>query len=400
MKKAFTLVELLIVIVVISIMMGMVMRFGNISEDSRKRNATISQLQRVENALSGYYAAFGTYPPVGLHGSRNIYLVVSNHGIQNTEGKENTSLWGWLGSDGKVSNARAEVEAWEQVEAACKSQPVACYFPYSAEEGFRNFVDSYSATMKSWASQASEKELSDGRRAVLMAGFDTGVPLGRFASYRGEIDWEKIQLFKFGLLSFLLPRYLFMMEGPEELFTDYAQWTGNNQLPNDPLRGTTYAGGWKRLRADVNDDLARVANIPSQAVCARWIANFENSLSCGKKTTFFGVNVQLSAANVLGEESEEGETVEIKKDIPVFSPGGYSQSSSSGQYTLDMISIADGWGNDLYYYSPAPYQSYVLWSAGPNARTFPPWISRDSLNADASRCVGYWIADDIVSLRH
>ena len=234
-----------------------------------------------------------------------------------------------------------------------------------------------------------------------MAGYDTGVPLGRFASYRGEIDWEKIQLFKFGLLSFLLPRYLFMMEGPEELFTDYAQWTGNNQLPNDPLRGTTYAGGWKRLREDVNDDLARVANIPSQAVCARWIANFEKSLTCGgTKTTFFGVDVQASSDNLLGDAEEEGSEVEVSLDIPVFSPGGYSQSSRSGQYTLNGISIMDGWGKELYYYSPPPYQSYVLWSAGPNKRTFPPWISRDSLNADARRCVGYWIADDIVNLRH
>lgn len=394
MKKAFTLIEMLVVVTVIAILVGIVVRFGNIGVDTAKRNVTISRMQRLENALSGYYAAFGSYPPVRLQGSRNIYLEVSSHGVQNGNGNERSSIWGWVDSDGKVTDKAAEVLAWEQVRAACEAQPVACYFPYSLD--YRLFVESYSQAMSSYVSSLGEDVISAGRKAAFEAGFDTGVPIGRFSPYRNKTEWTEVQLFKFGLLSFLLPRYLFMMEGPEELFTDYAQWTGNNQMPCDPLRGTAYQGGWSRLRSDANGgDLARVANIPTQAVCARWIANFEKSLTCAHELTLFGVKLMVEA----DEEGmmEEG-TANI--NLHIYSPGGADNDSTSGQYVLNSVSIRDGWGNDFYYYSPAPYQSYVLWSAGSNGRTFPPWYSRDSLNADANRCVGYWTADDIVSLRH
>ena len=112
------------------------------------------------------------------------------------------------------------------------------------------------------------------------------------------------------------------------------------------------------------------------------------------------LTIDFMVVSSYGGSTQSSGQVEIKKDIPIFSPGGYSQSSSSRQYTLDMISIADGWGNDLYYYSPPPYQSYVLWSAGKNGRTFPPWIPRETLNEEANRCIGYWVKDDIVNLSH
>ena len=391
MKKAFTLVELLVAITVIAILMAMTLRFGNIGADTTARNTTISRLQRLENALSGYHAAFGTYPPVKLQGSRNIYLKVSDHGIQNNDGEENSSLWGWLGGDGTVKDGTAESRAWRQVKAACTAQPIGCDYPY--EEAYGKFVEAYSEMAKEYAAQVSDDEMDSERKAVLAAGFDTGVPIGRFNSYKDKIDWKDIQLFKFGLLSYLLPRYLFMMEGPEELFSSYAQWTGNNELPCDPLRGTAYPGGWQRLREDVKDDLARVANIPSQAVCARWMVNFENSLACAKAETFFGINVK-------GDKNEDALTIQNIGRFDIYSPGGYGEDSKAGQYVLNSITMRDGWGTEFFYYSPAPYQGYVVWSAGPNGRTFPPWISRESLDSDANKCVGYWIKDDIGGLRH
>ena len=398
MKKGFTLVEMLIVIVVIAVLMGMVMRFGNISSDERKRATTVSRLQRLENALSGYYAAFGTYPPVRLHGSRNIYLRVSSHCIQNTDGDENTALWGWLDSNGKVSNTEAEWNAWEQVKAACKAQPVACYYPYPDQEVFKQFVNAYSEAMKSYV--GGQEDIKEDVKRKFQGGFDTGVPLGRFGSYRNKMEWTEVQLFKFGLLSFLLPRYLFMMDGPRELFRDYAQWTGNNQLPRDPLNGRQYSGGWERMRDEVrNNDLARVANIPSQAVCARWISNFEKSLSVSRPLKLFGIDLMGESAKSAIGEGTAGSRIRPNLDLEIYSPGGYSQDNTSGQYILDSTTILDGWENEFYYYSPPPYQSYVVWSAGPNGRTFPPWVARDSLASDANRCVGYWIADDIVSLK-
>ena len=395
MKKAFTLVELLVVVVVIGIMLGMIVRFGNISIDQERHATTVTRMQRLENALSGYYAAFGTYPPVKLHNSRNYLLKVSSHGVQNTDGEENENIWGWCDSNGKVTDGKAEDKAWQQIQPACEAQPVGCYFPYEDEDVFRTIVNSYSETMKSYASNIEDAD----RRAVLEAGFDTGVPIGRFGSYKDKVEWSEIQLFQFGVLSYLLPRYLFMMEGPEELLK-YAQWTGNNNMPSDPLTGQEYIGGWRQMRENASDlknggALARVANIPSQAICSRWMSNFEGALSCTKSMKLFGIDVK-------GDIDEGGmnmeESAELNTNIKIFSPGGYNDDSKSGQYILNSVTIKDGWRNEFYYYSPAPYQSYVVWSAGRNGRTFPPWVSRKNLGADANRCIGYWTSDDIVGL--
>jgi len=54
--------------------------------------------------------------------------------------------------------------------------------------------------------------------------------------------------------------------------------------------------------------------------------------------------------------------------------------------------VVDGWGNDFYYYSPPPYQSYQLWSSGPNGRTFPPWMEKVQ---GKEKIINQWIADDI-----
>ena len=83
----------------------------------------------------------------------------------------------------------------------------------------------------------------------------------------------------------------------------------------------------------------------------------------------------------------------------IYSPGGYADSGSN-LYLLDGITMRDGWGRDFYYYSPPPYQSYTVWSSGPNGSTFPPWVDRSALQGDANRCIGYWVRDDIVNISH
>jgi hypothetical protein len=225
------------------------------------------------------------------------------------------------------------------------------------------------------------------------AGFDDGVSsnLGRYAPYQDESDWREVQLFKFGLMSYLLPRYLVMMNSAEELYEDYSQWTGNNSLPADPLTGQTYSN-WRELQrkatSDQSTDLAHVANVPSQAVCSRWMPNLEGICSGNGTVKLFGVTVTEGTA-----ELRPG-----NKDIEVFSPGGFDSDSTSGQYVLDCLTVKDGWRREFFYYSPAPYQSYVLWSAGANGKTFPPWVSRDELSSQANECIGLWIEDDIVSM--
>ena len=123
MKKAFTLIELMITIAVLVILMGLVFRLNSAGTESQKRTVTIIRMQKLENCLSGYYAAFGSYPPVKLHGTRDIYARVGDHGVQDADGEENTSLW-----------SMDEDDAWRQVRAACKAQPVDCRFPFPAGE--------------------------------------------------------------------------------------------------------------------------------------------------------------------------------------------------------------------------------------------------------------------------
>jgi len=134
MKKGFTLVEMLIVVVVLVTLMTITFRLSSVGSQQTYRNNTISRLQRIENCLSGYYAAFGSYPPVKLHGSRNIYASVNDYGIQSDD-QENQDIWGWtdIGTE-------QEQRAWQQVKAACKSQPVDCRYPYPDESVYNELV--------------------------------------------------------------------------------------------------------------------------------------------------------------------------------------------------------------------------------------------------------------------
>ena len=111
---------MLIVVVVLVTLMTMTFRLSSLGGDSARRNQTIARLQRLENCLSGYYAAFGTYPPVPIQGSRNPWLTVSAHGIQNTRGEENKDIFGWDAEKFRAGEYQQKEEhAWLQVEAAC-----------------------------------------------------------------------------------------------------------------------------------------------------------------------------------------------------------------------------------------------------------------------------------------
>ena len=389
---------MLIVVVVLVTLMTITFRLGAINTTSSYRNTTVSRLQRLENCLSGYYAAFGSYPPVAQHGSYNFYLKADDHGIQNLDGEENTDIWGWnpngfRGSGFTDAERKAEQVAWRQVQAACRAHPVGCAFPFREE--YSDYVTAWSDQLKEEA--AASTSLSQERKAIFAAGFDDGVSqnIGRHARYRDKVDWREIQLFKFGLMSFLLPRYLIMMGSEESLYSDYAQWTGNNSMPSDPLTGQRYRS-WRKVWDDANKDrdttdYARVANIPSQAVCARWMPNLEGAVFTTRSSlTLFGVDIADG-------NSGAGFTLE---NTEIHSPGGYSQSSTAGQYVLDFCTVRDGWWVEFYYYSPPPYQTYVLWSSGQNKRTFPPWVSRETLDSKANRCVSAWIEDDIVNMSH
>lgn len=378
MKKAFTLIEILIAVAIMVSLMGIVVRLMGIGTDATSKNQTILRMQKLENALSGYYAAYGSYPPVPLHGHRNIFLDVNEHGIQ----YDDQEIPGVLD--------------WKRVKAACRSQPVAVRFPFTSSSRHAAFVQGIVKALQEKANSGSPqfKEFAN-RAAVFNAGFDCiEGNVGRLDSMKDETSWTKVQIFQFGLLSYLLPRYLFMLQGDQGLYDgSFAQWSGNNRqltdLRDGKKRSWTYVkNNW--LGSDgKGSNSYMVSNQTSQAVCKRWLPNLEGIVSNGR--TFYGVNTRCTEhGTYMGSCILDADNYNIE----IFAPGdGYAN-----QYVLDGMTVVDGWGQDFYYYSPPPYQTYVLWSSGPDKKTFPPWIDMSTLNSAQRAEAAGWTADDIVHL--
>jgi prepilin-type N-terminal cleavage/methylation domain-containing protein len=376
MKKAFTLVELMVVIVVIAILIGISFKVAGLGEDASKRNMTVARLQRLENALSGYYAAFGSYPPVPLNGrSRNIYYETNGNGIQQTSSNPGTSLPG--GSDSQ----------WSQIRSACRAQPIAMLFPFRASE--YDYVVAVSKMLQ---------ELYPDNREYWM--FDSLLTPGRLSEGATRHEWTRVQAFQFGLLSFLLPRYLLMTgrgqmgsDLNDSFFDGLPQWEKNNTLPCRFENGIPYAT-WRELNSEPR---WKIELLPSQIVTTRWLSNLQGILSCDRGESVYGVSLRGGAEFDQGLVGHNGGTMVI------FSAGksqnGGGTSAGTQQYALSCITCKDGWGNEFYYYSPPPYQGYRLWSSGPNGMTFPPWISPEELermpNKNRFRS---WMADDIVHM--
>ena len=368
MKRAFTLIELLVVVLVMASLIGIVFRLAGLTGAQRAETETIVKLQKLENCLSGYYAAFGNYPPVKLHGSRSIFYKVNGYGIQQVEESEQKG-----------------VLDWRRVKAACESQPVAMNYPFAYE--MLDYIDKVSAALKK-KHDAGEKPFSDNPALAYL--FDGIRNPAMLSSKMGYDSWGSLQLYRFGLLSFLLPRYVVMMSHIGEGWDDdgnkiernlhdrFAQWMSNNQTPQRFEDGTPY-GNWATL---ANEPKWKVMLIPSQAVTQRWAPNLDEEIIEG------GCSIS---------EDDAWPALYSASD----SQGGEGTSGSQ-QYVLDGKSVYDGWRNELYYYSPRPYQTYRLWSAGPNGKTFPPWVPEETIKtlSDADqKAVLEWISDDIVKMK-
>ena len=395
-SRGFTLIELLVVVVVIATLMGLVFRLAGVGGNQKNRNITITRMQKLEFALSGYYAAFGSYPPVPLHGTRDIFCPVNDHGIQMTSGGK---------ADAGLS--------WPQVRAACLSQPVACEFPYNGEstevrESMQRMAETYSSgDMGSGWTRFGNFDILESNE-------------GRLSGYAKSAAWTDVQIFKFGVMSFLLPRYLFMVAGPYQLYDNdgyNAQWKSQNSLSKifrfaDGKRLYTDQDGWKKLQEDTNQrkntttandydkrEYRAILMQPSQSVCARWMQALDGIVSGGR--TFYGVNTLLDHDERHSYHYHNGSGLGGSPQMMsgIYAPGKARDNSFNSQYILDGMTVRDGWGMDLFYYSPPPYQSYRLWSAGPNQKTIPPWVDLNSSVMSQYRTTAAdWMADDIVGL--
>ena len=145
-----------------------------------------------------------------------------------------------------------------------------------------------------------------------------------------------------------------------------------------------------------------VANLPSQAVCARWMPNFRDGnngiISGGLE--FYGVETSDGDRQFLLSQKYTALPDETGHDcrfLHMISKNGYNGKSD---YLLNGMTVSDGWNHEFYYYSDTPYQSYRLWSAGPNGLTFPPWLMEhlDSYSPKEQETITGWTKDDISHL--
>ena len=398
MKRGFTLIELLIVVVVIATLTTIIFRLAGVGRDATARSTTVSRIQRIENALSGYYAAFGTYPPVPLQGSRDIYQEVDDfHGDVQYENEGVKSLNASGNDRTKMNN---------QIIAACRSQPFGAKFPFSGSKD--TYVDNISKVVQRLVQKGSPpfKGIDGFRKQSLGAGFTTGTSgnSGMAGSLKQKSsNWwgeDSVQIWRYGLMSFLLPRYLFMMQQDEDFAVEsYAQWTQYNNLPFNPDTGVLYGNGnvmagWQEVRKNFSgnngNDRWKVELIPSQAACARWMPNLENICSTTEDWVFFGVHIK-------GRQKHDGGLSIYNVPNP-YSPNG--KGSVAQQYVLDEITVRDGWGRELFYYSPPPHQTYRVWSSGADGLTFPPWVDLNGLNQSERTLALNWMKDDIAVMKN
>ena len=398
MKRGFTLIELLVVVVVIATLTTIVFRLAGVGRDATARATTVTRMQRIENALSGYYAAFGTYPPVPLQGSRDIYQEVDYyHGVQLDEVNKQTI---------SAKSDKTSAHMREQILAACRSQPFGAHFPYKAGKAdyVKKISDGQKALIKSGA--RAFKNISEEQKSSLMQGYTDGVSGSSMvgALSTSKSSWwgdDSVQLWRYGVMSFLLPRYLFMMQQSDTFrVEDYAQWTSYNDLPFDPDTGVLYGDGdvqrgWRQVRDNYSkgdgEDRWKIELIPSQAACARWMPNFERICA----TTFD--EWEFWGTRIKGKQDQDW-WLNVNAMPIVFSPGG--KGSTSQQYVLDCITIKDGWGRELFYYSPPPHQTYRVWSSGADGMTFPPWTDLSTLTETERKVVFSWTKDDIAIMKN
>ena len=398
-RAAFTLIELLVVTVVIVALMSVIFRLTGIVGGTSAQETTVFRMQCLENCLSGYYATFGSYPPVPLqNASRNIF-------------RRTDSDTPWVQSDSPNDSWGEGVDFtangfYHSVEAACKAQPVRASFPppdrigsETSRVAYEQYQQRVQSALDDGVFDDNEGDKESVRKWVGRTLDDVSEAPGFLNPHQKTTSYNELQLFRFGVMSFLLPRYRFMLQcakgsgggGTAAAFNgaidNFRQWTDNNYLPPRMDTGTSYESWEEFCNVIDSDDDWQIDLIPNQAACARWMPNLKGTVVSGPQRKFFGVTV-----------AEHGGTIPEVRSAPGFAlyfPGGYNGGGNSRGYPLLHYTVKDGWGRDLYYYSPAPYQMYVLWSAGANGKTFPPWVDLAQLNTDQRKTAIGWMSDDI-----
>ena len=323
--KGFTLIELMVVIAIIGILIGTTFKLMQVAADSKARAVTRARMERLQNALSGYYATYGMYPAVPFYGNPD------------PSAKDNTS---------ETTGAAVVSGTKESAQAAARAQPVGFEYPTPVWMDDKIPILFYPANVIS-----------------------VNTAIGSLSPT--DADWDKYKGFKFGLMSFLLPRVQIVghpdngNNAPLRDVYKRAQWMDNNLSSRVP--GASNADNQILLQ-----NLEKQRVIENEA-CIRWLPCFEGIL-------------RSFAGSVLG--------VQINGD----DDGGHRLASRQMQggpnVALAFITITDGWGREFFYYSAPPYLSFQVWSAGPDGLTFPPWVPIPS--SGGMKDAKVWIKDDII----
>lgn len=325
-RSAFTLIEMMVVVALVGILIGGVFRLLNAAGEGAKRGETIERMQRIENALSGFYAAYGSYPPVEQHGSPDPFVEEAPDGTTSP-----------------VSSLEAE-----NANRAAASQPMAFEFPPMQA------LDDYIATR--FQSQG-----------ILSPNRNPGI-------FTQSEKWPQMKLYRYGVVSFLVPRY--------DAIGDFTL-NASNQYEPQPIdtRLAPDEGLYRNHKQWTDYNPARKAKAEREA-CARWLPNLRGIVRGGRK--LLGVETGVPHCDNESQLSEGGNANRA-----------YEYKGGGSKYFLRKMTIQDAWGNDFYYHSAPPYQSYRLWSAGPDGVTFPADYPLQQLNPSDRKTVSGWIKDDI-----
>ena len=335
-KQAFTLVEIMVVISVIAILMTASFKLMRAAAYEKKVAETRARMQRIENALSGYFAANGHYPPVPVYSDWDPEKI--------TESYDNNGAIGADDWEGRAQlAARAQPVAYEfPTPTAIKDDIPYLFHPYGSVIAIDNVIENVTRTASSW---------------------------------------RDLKAYKYGLMSFLLPR-LELSGGPgvsglspDRRIFERAQWLDHNP----GLRLPDYSEASLRQFASQMHKQWTTEN----SVCVKWLPNLEHSVSGYSPRT---------GGSVLGIEIWTG-----------GSAGGLHarrMTKADKPVAVCVATIEDAWDREFYYYSPPPYQSYTLWSAGADGKTYPPWIPSnegDYKNNSRRERIVQMTKDDIVA---
>lgn len=343
-RQAFTLIELMVVVAIIAIMIGAVFQLVSTVGQYNKKAETVSRMQRIQNAISGFYAEYGYYPPVPRYTSPDPW----QSGVEDDYGRP------------VDRNTEAGFKAACKMAAGCQSVA----FEYPPPMGMDSFINQ---SFQKWGVMSPNSLFGGMNFKTLPA------------------DWDRAKLFKFGLLSFLLPRVeVIGFDGsqnqendlePKNGFFDSPQWTKNNPVSTvDKVR--------ERLKAQ---------QVIENRTVARWLPNLEGIVANGG--TILGIDTHEPYTATGGDGGYRTSDV---KDAKGKITDVISYEYQGQKYVLAYITLRDGWDQEFFYYSPPPYQSYTLWSAGPDRNTFPPWIPLTSLSGTDRKVAAEMTADDIV----